>query len=389
MIDIDQVRADTPAVKFLTHFNNAGASLMPTSAYRAMLEYLQREQEIGGYETVLEYVDQTADFYVEAARSINASSAEIAFCESATKAWQLFFYSIPFKRGDRIITTQLDYGSNFVGFIQQHNRLGVEVVVIETDSNGEIDLVAMEREIDDRARLVSLSHIPTANGIINPAAQVGQIARSAGIPYLLDACQSVGQIDVDVKQIGCSALSVTGRKYLRGPRGTGFLYVDQNVLANIEPGWLDQRGVVLRGSDQYELLNSAKRFENFEVGFGARIGLGNALKYFNQIGAKNVEQRIIQLGTYCREKLNAVPGVSLHDNGAHRSGIVTFTMEGHTPAEIRRFLNRHKINIWASAGPGSLVDFQRRGIDSVARASVHYFNTEEEIEKMVALLSTL
>lgn len=389
MIDIDQVRADTPAVKFLTHFNNAGASLMPTSAYRAMLEYLQREQEIGGYETVLEYVDQTADFYVEAARSINASSAEIAFCESATKAWQLFFYSIPFKRGDRIITTQLDYGSNFVGFIQQHNRLGVEVVVIETDSNGEIDLVAMEREIDDRARLVSLSHIPTANGIINPAAQVGQIARSAGVPYLLDACQSVGQIDVDVKQIGCSALSVTGRKYLRGPRGTGFLYVDQNVLANIEPGWLDQRGVVLRGSDQYELLNSAKRFENFEVGFGARIGLGNALKYFNQIGAKNVEQRIIQLGTYCREKLNAVPGVSLHDNGAHRSGIVTFTMEGHTPAEIRRFLNRHKINIWASAGPGSLVDFQRRGIDSVARASVHYFNTEEEIEKMVALLSTL
>lgn len=161
------------------------------------------------------------------------------------------------------------------------------------------------------------------------------------------------------------------------------------MLANIEPGWLDQRGVVLRGSDQYELLNSAKRFENFEVGFGARIGLGNALKYFNQIGAKNVEQRIIQLGTYCREKLDAVPGVSLHDNGAHRSGIVTFTMEGHTPAEIRRFLNRHKINIWASAGPGSLVDFQRRGIDSVARASVHYFNTEEEIEKMVALLSTL
>ncbi len=389
MIDIDQVRADTPAVKFLTHFNNAGASLMPTSAYRAMLEYLQREQEIGGYETVLEYVEQTADFYVQAARSINASPAEIAFCESATKAWQLFFYSIPFKRGDRIITTQLDYGSNFVGFIQQHNRLGVEVVVIETDSNGDIDLVAMEREIDDRARLVSLSHIPTANGIINPAAQVGQIAKSAGVPYLLDACQSIGQIDVDVKQIGCSALSVTGRKYLRGPRGTGFLYVDENVLANIEPGWLDQRGVVLRGSDQYELLDSAKRFENFEVGFGARIGFGNALKYFNQIGAKNVEQRIIKLGTYCREKLHTVSGVSLHDNGAHRSGIVTFTLEGHTPVEIRRFLNQHKINIWACAGPGSLVDFQRRGIDSVARASVHYFNTEEEIEKMVASLSTL
>ena len=386
MIDIKRVREDTPALRCLTHFNNAGTSLMPAPAYEGMIDYLESEQTIGGYETAMKYADATREFYVQAARSINATPEEIAFCESATKAWQLFFYSIPFNRGDRIITTQLDYGSSFVGFIQQHNRLGIEIDVIETDSNGDIDLNSLEKAINDRTRLISLSHIPTANGIINPAGRVGQLAQSAGVPFLLDACQSVGQIDVNVEDIRCTALSATGRKYLRGPRGTGFLYVRKSALENIEPMWLDQHGVDLENRNSYQIFDSARRFENFEVGFGARVGLGQSLKYFNEIGPQDVEERVKHLGAYCRERISAVPGIQVQDTGAAKGGIVMFSIEGHEPTEVRDYLHTHKINIWASSGPGSLIDFQARGIDSLIRASVHYFNTEEEIDRMVDLL---
>jgi selenocysteine lyase/cysteine desulfurase len=359
---------------------------MPGPAIDAMLDYLKSEQEIGGYETAMQNADASSDFYIQAANAINASSDEIAYCESASKAWQLFFYSIPFTPGDRIITTQLDYGSNFVGFIQQHNRLGVEVDVVETDSNGDIDLDAMEKAINRRTRLISLSHIPTANGIINPAARVGQLARSAGVPFLLDACQSVGQVNVDVKEIGCTALTATGRKYLRGPRGTGFLYVSSAALGEIEPGWLDQHGVKLLDRGHYELLESARRFENFEVGYAARIGLGEALRYFNRVGPTNVESRVVYLGNYCRERLCGIPQVTLHDNGSLKGGIVMFSLKGWDPPDVRDYLHQHQINVWASSGPGSLIDFQTRGLQSLIRASVHYFNTEEEIDRMATIL---
>ena len=389
MIDINRVREDTPALGHLIHFNNAGASLMPAPAYKSMLDYFESEQIIGGYETAMKFADATQDFYTQAARAINAHSEEIAFCESATKAWQLFFYSIPFNRGDRIVTTQLDYGSSFVGFIQQHNRYGVEIDIIETDSSGDLDLVSLEKAIDDRTRLISLSHIPTANGIINPAERVGQLAESAGVPFLLDACQSVGQIDVDVEKIRCTALSATGRKYLRGPRGTGFLYVRKSALANIEPLWLDQHGVNLQSREGYQILDSARRFENFEVGFGARIGLGQSLRYFNYLGPQNVEERVKHLGAYCRERISALPGTQVQDTGVEKGGIVMFSMEGCTPTDVRDYLHTHKINVWASSGPGSLIDFQARGIDSLIRASVHYFNTEHEIDKMADLLEAM
>lgn len=389
MIDVNRVRADTPALNQLTHFNNAGASLMPASAYKSMLDYFESEQTIGGYETAMKFADATQDFYVQAAKSINAHPEEIAFCESATKAWQIFFYSIPLKRGDRIITTQFDYGSSFVGFIQQHRHHGVEVDVIETDSSGDIDLVSLEEAIDDRTRLISLSHIPTANGIINPAERVGELAQSAGVPFLLDACQSVGQIDVNVEKIRCTALSATGRKYLRGPRGTGFLYVRRSALADIEPRWLDQHGVNLESRKSYRVLDSARRFENFEVGFGARIGLGQSLTYFNDLGPQNVEARVKRLGAHCRERISALPGVQIRDTGAAKGGIVMFSLKGCTPEDVRDYLHSHKINVWVSSGPGSLIDFQARGIESLIRASVHYFNTEHEIDKMADLLEKM
>jgi len=362
---------------------------MASPVYAAYLDYLNREQQIGGYETARERAEDSRNFYLQAAELIHCNIDEIAFCESATRAWQSFFYGLKFKEGDKIITTQLDYGSNFVGYIHQKRRLGVECVVIECDRYGDVDLAALESAIDGRTRLISISHIPTANGVINDAARVGQIAKSAGVPFLLDACQSVGQIDVNVAEIGCTALTVTGRKYLRGPRGTGFLYVNKTFADSMDPPWLDQHGVELLDRSSYQICAGARRFENFEISFAARVALGKALEYANKTGMVEIGDRVLALGAYCRKQLEAVPGVTVQDTGVNKSGIVMFSHEDKSPGEIRDLMGQNGINVWVSSGPGSLVDFQKRDLDILLRASLHYFNTEEEIDRMIDLLKSL
>ena len=362
MIDIDQVRRDIPSAGRLIHFNNAGASLMPQPVYDEVINYLRSEQQIGGYETANLLQHRTDNFYLQAARLVGCETGEIAFSESATRAWQMFFYSMAFKSGDKVITTQLDYGSNFVGFIQQRNRHGIEVTVIDSGENGDIDLDAMEKAIDDRTKLISVGHIPTGNGVVQLVEKVGQLARAAGVPFLLDACQSVGQVQVGVKKIGCTAASVTGRKYIRGPRGSGFLYVDRQYLDRFEPFCVEQYGVSLQDRDHYVLHDSAKRFEHVEVGYANRVGLGRALQYINEIGIAEIEASVIHMGKTCREVFSNLPQVTLHDQGSRQGGIVTFSVNGVSPNEVRSYLNRHGVNIWVSTGPGSLVDFQERGI---------------------------
>ena len=387
MIDIDRVRADTPACSRIAHLNNAGGSLMPGPAFDAMIDYLQREQAIGAYETAAEREPDTARFYREAARLYGCSPEEIAYCESDTQAWLKFFHSLPFSPGDRIVTTRLNYGSHFVSFIQKA-RQGVETVVVGCDASGDVDLHGLERSLDGRTRLIAMSHIPTGGGTICPAVEVGRIARDAKVPFVLDACQSSGQIPVNVREIGCTAMTATGRKYLRGPRGTGLLYVERSFLGRMEPAALDQHGVELLDANRFRLLDGARRFENFEVNHAARTGLGAAIAYANGIGMEAIGERVIALGATCRQMLADVPGVTVHDHGAVLGGIVTFSMSSMLPGEIQKYLHAHGVNISVTGGAGGRIDFQARGLESLARASLHYFNTPEEIRKMAELLAS-
>ncbi len=389
MIDIDRVRADTPAVRDLVHFNNAGASLMAKPAFDSMLDYLRLEQSIGGYEAARERAADTARFYAEAARMLNCEASEIAFMESDTRAWLGLFFSLPMAPGSRIVTTRLDYGSHFVSFAQRR-REGVETVVVDRDENGDIDLESMRRALADGAALLAMSHIPTGGGVVCDAGAAGRLARDAGVPFILDACQSCGQVPVDVRAIGCTALTATGRKYLRGPRGSGLLYVESSFLEKLEPAQLDQHGAELLDAEHFRLQPGARRFENFEVSYAGRVGLGAAMGYANDLGMADVGERVVALGAYCREALAAVPGVEITDQGRNLCGIVTFAMKKHAPDELQRYLAEHRVNISVSTTDGgSLVDFRARGIDSLARTSVHYFNTEAEIDHMAALLAEL
>jgi selenocysteine lyase/cysteine desulfurase len=292
------------------------------------------------------------------------------------------FYSLRFAAGDRIVTSANEYASNYIAFLQVAQRTGAEIRVVESDQAGEVDLEALRKLLDDRVKLIALTHLPTNGGLVQPAAQVGELARQAGIPFLLDATQSAGQIDLDVEALGCDMLCATGRKYLRGPRGTGFLYVRRSMLEQMEPPLLDLHAASWTSQSKFAVRGDAKKFETWESAAATRLGLGVAIEYALALGLKNIEPRVQQLGALLRERLGEVKGVTVQDLGRVRSGIVTFTCQGHGAGEVMQRLKEQGIAVRVSERSSTLIDMERRGLEELVRASVHYYNTEEEIERL-------
>jgi cysteine desulfurase/selenocysteine lyase len=381
-IDVERARAETPGCAHVVHLNNAGASLPPQAVLDAVIGHLQLEARIGGYEAAEQEADAIAAAIASLARLVGASSAEIAFAESATRAWDQIFYAMPFGSGDRILTHRVEYASNFVAMLQVAQRTGAVIDVVPSTETGEIDLDALARMLDDRVRLVAITHVPTSGGLVNPAAAVGALLEGTGIPYLLDACQSVGQLPIDVAAIGCTFLTTTGRKFLRGPRGTGFLYVAPDWIERLEPDVLDLRSADWTAANTYELRPDIRRFEQWERNWSAFLGLGAAADYALSFGLDAIAARVGFLAQSLRDRLEARPGVTVHDQGTHRCGIVTFSIEGHDPDTVRAAARAHGINIWTTPANMARLDFDPRGLDSVVRASVHYFNTETELDQL-------
>lgn len=388
-IDIDAVRSDTPGAELVLHFNNAGSALMPQGVLDAQISFLTREAEIGGYEAAAEAGEALDNTYTSIARLIGAGRSEIALLESATRAWQSAFLAIDWREGDRILTAEAEYASNYLAFLQLQERLGIEIVAVPSDGEGQTDVSALERLVDDRTRLIAITHVPTNGGLVNPAEEIGRVARANGILYLLDACQSVGQMDLSVDALGCDFLSATGRKYLRGPRGTGFLYVRQDVLEQLSPPFLDMLGADLVATDRYEMRADATRFENFESHVAGRVGLGVAVDYALDLGMPAIESRVTGLADSLRDALSDLAGVTVTDIGARKCGIVTFNHEGLAPSEIKARLQAERINVTTSQWTSTLIDMQKRGLTQVVRASMHYYNTEEEIDRFCGALRAL
>jgi selenocysteine lyase/cysteine desulfurase len=388
-IDVERARAETPGCRHVLHLNNAGSSLPPKPVLDAVIGHLELEARIGGYEAHEANEEAIERFYGATAELIGARPGEIAFCSSATRAWDMAFYAFRFEPGDRLLTSVADYISNYIAYLQVAERDGVEVVTVPNDQHGEVSVDALRELVDERVKLITITHVPTNGGLVNPIAAIGAVAREAGVPYLVDACQSAGQLPLDVDAIGCDALSATGRKYLRGPRGSGFLYVRSGLLERLEPPLVDMRAADWVAPDRYVLRPDGRRFEEWEQDYAAKVGLARAIDYALEWGVDEIWERVQALGERLRTSLDELDGVSTRDAGTERCGIVTFEVEGVDAAAVKEALARRDVNVTVSATSSAVIDSLERGLPDLVRASVHYFNTEDELDGAVEAVGHL
>jgi cysteine desulfurase / selenocysteine lyase len=293
------------------------------------------------------------------------------------------FYSFRFERGDRILTSVADYISNYLAFLQTADRTGAEVVTVPNDEHGQLSVEALREAIDERVKLIAVTHVPTNGGLVNPVAAAGAIAREAGIPYLVDACQSAGQLPLDVDAIGCDALSATGRKFLRGPRGAGFLYVRAELLERLDPPLIDMRAADWVAPDRYELRPDSRRFEEWEQDYAGKVGLARAIDYALEWGVEAIWERVRDLGARLSGQLAELDGVTVRDVGDERCAIVTFDVADLPADRVMATLRDRGFNVSVSATSSAVIESLERGLPDLVRASPHYYNTEEELDQFV------
>ncbi len=388
-IDVQAARDLTPGCTHVLHFNSCGSSLMPAPVLNAVKDHLDLEARTGGYEAAARTMPLWEHAYDAIATMLNCHRNEVAITENASRAWELAFHAIPFKPGDRILTAHAEYVSNWLAFLLVKQRTGCSVELVPDDEHGQIDLEALRNMVDDRVKLVALTHVPSSNGLINPAEEVGSIVRGSKALYMLDACQSVGQMPIDVRTIGCDILSATGRKFLRGPRGTGFLYVRHESLAQLEPVFIEHMSATWESRDSFTWRNDARRFETWEKSYANVIGLAAAVDHALHWGLDNIAARVQLLAATLRSDLEEIPGVRTHDLGLRKSGIVTFTVQGKEASNVMQELGSLGMNVSMGRKEIARLDLEHRGLNTVVRASTHYFNTEEEIERFVAAVRSL
>lgn len=359
---------------------------MPTPVHAAVTAYLADERAMGGYEAEAHNAGGLDRFYTAFATLIGCDRAEIAYQESATRGWDMVFYGLRWRAGDEVIIHQSDYASNTLSLMQMTQRCGIVVRLCPSDAHGQIDVAALAALIGARTRLISLSHIPTQGGIVQPAAAVGRVAKAAGVPYLLDACQSLGQVQVSVDEIGCDFLSGTGRKFLRGPRGTGVLYVRKSAMDLLDPPFVDGHAAAVDG-DAIAWHPGARRFEAFEQNCAGKAGLAVAVDYAMSFGMDRIEARLTALAAQLRSALADIAGVTLHDQGLRKGGIVTFSHSRIAAPDLSARLHAQGMNTSVSRAHWAPRDFAARGLPDMVRASVHAYNTGDEVARFVAAVA--
>lgn len=377
--EVNKFRTETKGTEQKIHLNNAGASLPCDIVVETVVNYLHEEAIAGGYETEAKYQSQLNNTYNLIARLLNAECDEIALVENASTAWGLAFNGISFNKGDEIITSEMEYVTNVIGFLNAKKTSGVVIKLIPNDEHGNFSMAEFEKAISIKTRLIAITHIASTTGGMMPMVEIGKVARQHNIVYLVDACQSAGQFPLDVKEIGCDMLSATGRKYLRGPRGTGFLFARKQIQNQLKVMFMDSRTAELVNPGEFYLRDDARRFELYERNRALTLGLGKAVEYALNIGIDKIWQRVQYLAALLRQQLGTVSGLTIHDHGTQQCGIVTFTIAGINSQAIKDKLAEKNINVSVGKTVSTMYYMNRHHLTSIVRASVHYYNTEEEI----------
>ncbi|RNL80365.1 aminotransferase class V-fold PLP-dependent enzyme [Nocardioides marmorisolisilvae] len=389
MIDLERERALTPGCHGQAFLDSAGSSLSPRPVVDTVIAHLRREEEVGGYRAAAERSDDLVAVRASVARLIGGTTDEVALVDSATRAWIQFVSALRWRTGDRILICGNEYASNAIAFLQRARADGCSVEVVPSLPDGTPDREAFARLLDDRVRLVSLVQVPTNSGTVAPVRDLAGLARSAGALTVLDACQSVGQLSVDVADLGVDALSATGRKWLRAPRGTGFLWVRRSLLETLEPFAADMHGADWTDSEDYRLRPDATRFELFESDVAATLGLGVALDHLLDLDPAEVEASVRARAAVLREGLGALPQVALHDRGDDLAGIVSFTVAGLAPAQVESRLGETGVTVSVSGRSSTRLDMSDRGLDAVVRASPHYFVSPDDLDRTISAVAAV
>ena len=389
MPTLHAVRTETPGCAYRNHLNNAGAALPPSQVIQVMQEHLDLESRIGGYEAADQAAEQLAGFYQALAKLLNTDSGNVACATSATDAYARALSAIPWQTGDVILTTENDYVSNQIAFLSLKKRFQIKLLRAKDSDAGGVDLDDMAYLIrQHNPVLVAVTHVPTNSGLIQPVEAIGALCREHDCWYLVDACQSAGQLALDVQKIDCDFLSGTFRKFLRGPRGAGFLYVSDRVLeAGLEMLLPDMRSGHWVSPDTYKPAADARRFEYWEMSPALILGSKAAAEYALQTGMDWIEPRVRGLAAQARLELSALPGVRILDLGDDLCGIVTAYCADWEPRKLMAHLWERQINARITPNYVARIDFPRKGIKWALRISPHYYNTEAEVTAAVAALS--
>lgn len=386
-----QWRQDTPGCANRVHLNNASAGLMPKPVVDAIIGHLNREANIGAYESADDAAESIENAYASVAHILGAQSRNVAIVENSTVAFFQALSAFDFRPGDVIVTTRNDYISNQLAYLSLSRRQGVEIRRAADLSTGGADPQSVRELLrEPRVRLLAVTWVPTNSGLVQPVEAIGEIAESAGVPYLVDACQAVGEIPIDVSRLRCDFLAATARKFLRGPRGIGFLYISDRALQRGDyPLYVDMRGADWKAADSFQLAPDARRFENWEFAHSLVLGLGEAARYAARVGIEVGGRRARELAASLRVKLSALPGFRVLDRGKELAALVTVEVPGWHSTDLVQFLRTRNINTGATLRDYAVIDMDEKRAVSALRISPHYYNTEAELDTLLETLKSL
>lgn len=389
--DLERWRADTPGVAAgRIHLNNAGASLMPRPVLDAVRAHLELEARIGGYEAADAASAEIDAAYENVARLVGAAPRNVAMVENATVAFFQALAAFDFTRGDVLLTTRNDYISNQLAYLSLQRRVGARVVRAADLPEGGVDPESVRALIRrERPKVVTLTWVPTNSGLVQPAEAVGAVCEEEGVPYVVDACQAVGQLPIDVAELRCDFLAATARKFLRGPRGAGFLYVSDRALERgAYPLYVDMRGAEWVEADDFRLAPDARRFENWEFAYALVLGQGAAARYaLDEVGIERGGERAARLAAYTRDRLREHEGLRVLDRGPRLCAIVTVEVAGRSAFDLVPRLREQGINTSATAREYAVLDMDEKGARTALRISPHYYNTEFELRQVTSALA--
>jgi selenocysteine lyase/cysteine desulfurase len=378
-------RDETPGCVHRNHLNNAGAALMPEPVIQAITDHLMLETAVGGYEAADDREREIRSAYDAIASLVGSAPRNIAIAANATAAFIQAMSSFDFAPGDVIITSRCDYTSNQLHYLSLARRQGVRIVRAADLPEGGVDPDSVRALVHELAPcLVAISWVPTNSGLVQNVAAIGEVCERSGTRYLIDACQAVGQLPIDVSRLHCDYLSATARKFLRGPRGIGFLYVSDRAIDRGDyPLYVDMRGATWEPPDDLSLAPDARRFEEWEFPHALVLGLGAAANYANAAGVERTGARAIALAGILRSRLAGIDRVRVLDRGHRPCAIVTAEVEGWDASALVEELRRRHINTSASLRWYGLLDMTEKRVESAVRFSPHYYNTTEELDAAV------